>query len=97
MLEPVNAELVGSQHPRWKTQIVKGKAVSSLGEPVGKEELESMQKSMEECTCRVGGPRGPIGIVERVYQGRKTLAVKAKVLMESGAVRYVDVIDIRCY
>lgn len=56
-----------------------------------------MQNSMEERTCRVGGPRGPIGIVERVYQGRNTLSVRAKVLMESGSVRYIDVADIQCY
>ena len=60
-------------------------------------ELASLQKTMEERTCRVGGPRGAIGIVERVYQGRKTIEVKAKILMESGAVRYVSITDVRCY
>ena len=60
-------------------------------------ELEALRNQMEERTCRVGGPRGAIGIVERVYQGRKTLAVKAKILMESGAVRYVDIADVHCY
>lgn len=62
-----------------------------------KEEIDAMKKTMEERTCRVGGPRGPIGIVEKVYQGRNTWAVRAKVLMESGAVRYVDVAEVRCY
>ena len=71
--------------------------MTSLNEPASKDEIASMQKSMEERTCRVGGPRGPIGIVEKIYQGRGTLAVKAKVLMESGAVRYVDVTEVRCY
>ena len=71
--------------------------MNSLSEKASQEELESLRMTMEERTCRVGGPRGPIGIVERVYQGRKSLSVKAKVLMESGAVRYVDVADIRCY
>lgn len=71
--------------------------MSSLNEKADPEELTSLQKSMEERTCRVGGPRGAIGIVERVYQGRKTLDVKAKILMESGAVRYVSIADVRCY
>ncbi len=71
--------------------------MSPLNEKASAEELASMQKTMEERTCRVGGPRGPIGIVEKIYQGRGTLSVKAKVLMESGSVRYVDVTEVRCY
>jgi len=71
--------------------------MSLLSEKASKEELESLQKTMEERTCRVGGPTGDIGIVERVYQGRKTLEVKAKVLMESGAVRYVSITEVQCY
>lgn len=71
--------------------------MSSLSEKASQEELASLQKTMEERTCRVGGPHGAIGIVERVYQGRTTLAVKAKVLMESGAVRYVPITEVRCY
>ncbi len=62
-----------------------------------KEELEAAANRMEERTCRVGGPRGAIGVVERVYQGRKSVAIKCKVLMESGAVRYVDSADVYCY
>ena len=71
--------------------------MSNLNEKADPAELASLQKTMEERTCRVGGPRGAIGIVERVYQGRKTLEVKAKILMESGAVRYVSITDVRCY
>lgn len=68
----------------------------NLSEPDSKETIESLQKSMEERTCRVG-PQGHIGIVEKVFQARNSLAVRAKVLMESGAVRYVNIVDIRCY
>lgn len=71
--------------------------MTSLDEKASKQELESLQTTMEERTCRVGGPRGAIGIVERVYQGRRTLDVKAKVLMESGSVRYVPITEVRCY
>lgn len=69
----------------------------SLNEKVSVDELASMQKTMEERTCRIGGPRGSIGIVEKIYQGRSTLSIKAKVIMESGAVRYVDVAEVHCY
>lgn len=69
----------------------------SLSEKCSKEVLSSLQMTMEERTCRVGGPRGAVGIVERIYQARKTLDVRAKILMESGAVRYVSITDVRCY
>lgn len=71
--------------------------MTSLSEKASEEELQSLQRTMEERTCRVGGPRGAIGIVERVYQGRRSLDVRAKVLMESGAVRYVAITEVRCY
>lgn len=58
------------------------------------EDIKKAATRLEERTCRVGSPRGPIGIVERVYRGRKTIAIKCKVLMESGAVRYVDEADV---
>lgn len=61
------------------------------------EDLKATALRMEERTCRVGGPRGPIGIVERVYLGRNSIAIKCKVLMESGAVRYLDSADVYCY
>lgn len=56
-----------------------------------------MKQRMEERQCRVGGPRGAVGVVERVYQGRRSIAIKCKVLMESGSVRYVDSADVYCY
>ena len=68
----------------------------NLNEPDSKETIESLQKSMEERTCRVG-LKGDIGIVEKVFQARNSVAVRAKVLMESGAIRYVNIVDIRCY
>lgn len=61
------------------------------------DELHAAALRMEERTCRVGGPRGPIGIVERVYLGRKSTVMMCKVVMESGAVRYVDSADVYCY
>lgn len=60
-------------------------------------DLHAVALRMEERTCRVGGPRGAIGVVERVYIGRKSIAIRCKILMESGAVRYVDSIDVHCY
>jgi hypothetical protein len=61
------------------------------------EELEYTRKKMEERTCCCGGPRGPQGIVEKVYRARKTGLLKCKVIMESGSVRYLDVLDVYAY
>ena len=61
-------------------------------------EVAALAQSMEERTCRVGTPRGPTGIVERVYRGRRAVhTVRAKVIMETGGVRHVDVADVYCY
>jgi hypothetical protein len=57
-------------------------------------ELDAARRKMEERTCRVGAPRGPCGIVEKVFKGRATGTLRCKVLMDSGAIRYLDEIDV---
>lgn len=61
------------------------------------ENIKATALRMEERTCRVGGPRGPVGIVERVYRGRGSDTIRCKVLMESGAVRYLNEFDVYCF
>lgn len=59
------------------------------------EELQAQQRRCEERLCRVGSPRGEHGIVERVYRARNgSIALRAKVIMDSGVVRYYDINDI---
>ncbi len=53
-------------------------------------DLEELNKTWAERTCRVGSPRGPTGTIEYVYQARGRDAVMAKVLMDSGAIRRCD-------
>ncbi|GJJ03443.1 hypothetical protein RugamoR64_39810 [Duganella rhizosphaerae] len=57
-------------------------------------ELESARNKMEECMCRVGTPSGPTGIVEKVFRGRKGGALRCKVIMDTGSVRYLDEFDV---
>lgn len=62
------------------------------------DDVSHAARRMEERTCCVGAPRGPQGIVERVYRGRlASSSIRCKVLMDSGAVRYCDVNDVYCY
>ena len=72
---------------------------ASLPSDVSREDDDLLysQKRMEERTCYCGAPRGPQGIIEKVYRSRKTGQLRCKVLMESGAVRYLELLDVYGY
>ena len=57
-------------------------------------ELQSEKKRCEERLCRVDGK---VGTVEKVYQGRRTIALKAKVILETGKIVYVDLADVSVF
>ena len=53
-------------------------------------ELDTLNKTWAERTCRVGSPKGPTGTIEYVYQARGREAIMAKVIMDSGSIRRCD-------
>lgn len=57
-------------------------------------DLQSEKKRCEERLCRVNGQ---VGTVERVYQGRGTIAFKAKVILDNGKVVYADLADVTVF
>lgn len=61
-------------------------------------DVRAAAQSFEERMCSVGTPRGPQGIVERVYRARRgNISIRARVIMDSGAVCHVDIADVYCF
>ncbi len=66
--------------------------LTTAGAPA--EVLSDVRQKLEERQCRTPGS---FGIIERVYQRRRCApgVFGARVLMDSGAVRYFDLLDVR--
>lgn len=60
--------------------------------------LQTENQRLAERLCRVGSPQGSIGTVEYVYRSRHGKGVlRARVLMEGGSVRHVDLLDMNVW
>lgn len=60
-------------------------------------ELDAANQRLGERLCRVGSARGAAGTIEYVYRSRRTGHLIARVLMETGAVRRVDTLEVYVY
>lgn len=56
------------------------------------QQLIDAQNLMEERFCRF--PSGDEGIIEKIIRGRSIPILKAKVIMDSGVIRYTDIANI---
>lgn len=81
-------------HPKFCFLERTGLVKSSL-QGAADSELDDENKRLAERMCRVGSPRGPEGTIEYVYRGRRgAKELRARVLMEGGTVRHVDLLEI---
>ncbi len=60
-------------------------------------ELDRLNNRLVERLCNVGGVRGPVGTIQRIYQRRgfvKGTYGAVVLMLASGATRWVDLADV---